>query len=100
MGQGQDADREVPGCIRRQTADRGAPGGSDAAISGQIPPPANFTDPKLDELLAFFVDLLRQIILITDFLYLMQLRFNPIHMVFFIHNDMLQQLPTGIVSNL
>ena len=49
--------------------------------------------------LVFFLDLLGQIVLISDFLYLVQLRFDPVDMFFLVDENMLQKLPRGIVRN-
>src|SRR3972149_6123001 len=47
--------------------------------------------------LVFFLDLLGQIVLISDFLYLMQLRFDPVDMLFLVNENMFQKLARGIV---
>ena len=46
------------------------------------------------------MDLLRQVILVSNFLDLVQLRFNPINMFFFIDQNMLQKLATRIIARL
>src|SRR3990172_8635163 len=49
--------------------------------------------------LVLFLDLLGQIVLISDFLYLVQLRFDPVDMLLLVDENMLQKLPRGVVRN-
>ena len=44
------------------------------------------------------MDLLREIILISNFVNLMQLRFDPIDMLFFGNQNMFQQLPARVIA--
>lgn len=47
--------------------------------------------------LTLFEHLLRQVVLVTDFFDLMQLSFNSVDMLRFVNEDMLQELPAGML---
>jgi hypothetical protein len=53
---------------------------------------------KRDFGLVLLDDLLSQVILITDFFNLVQLRLDPVYVLFLVHEDMLQQFPRRIVA--
>ena len=61
---------------------------------------ADFSDGSKPGALTLLENLLRQVVLIADFLDLMKLRLDPINVVLFINDYMFEQLPGGVVVSI
>ena len=61
---------------------------------------ADFSDGSKPGALTLLENLLRQVVLIADFLDLMKLRFDPIDVVLFVHDYMFEQLSGGVVVSI
>src|SRR5262245_29239112 len=79
----------------RRLATVRSPGFSPPA--GHLPSTTEAERQRAIVLSTLLVDLLAQIVLVADLVDLVELSFNPVHMFLFIHNDMLQKLPAGVI---